>query len=312
MLLDKSSDFRLLYLAILCIDPLSIEAALTPNVRIVTDSTCCLPPDFIEEYDISILPVGLVIDGVVYHDNINITLSEICQRLESLEEQPSTAAVNPGEFVEVFSKLAEVTENIVCILVSKALTATQESAYQAKRMIRAKHPNLNIEIIDSKTSAGALGFIVAEAGRAAKQGKSMKDVIDTTQDLTSRVVYLATLETLKYLINIGRAPSSTVLGEKLDIKPIIGFVDDTGLVEVVARVRNKKRSMAKMVDLIDKYIETKPSINVMVHYSTDPEDGEELKKMITARYNCQEMIVTPYSPVMVSATGPMVGVSFYS
>ena len=70
--------------------------------------------------------------------------------------------------------------------------------------------------------------------------------------------------------------------------------------------------MAKMVDLIDKYIDTKPSINVMVHYSTDPKDGEELKEMITARYNCQEIIVTPYSPVMVSATGPMVGVSFYS
>ena len=285
---------------------------MNPNVRIVTDSTCCLPSDLIEEYDVSILPVGLVMDGVVYHDGIDITLSEICQRLENLEEQPTTAAVNTGEFVEVFSELAEVTEDIVCILVSKALTATQESAYQAKRLIRAKYPNLNIEIIDSKTSAGALGFIVAEAGRAAQEGKSLHEVVKITRDMTSRVMYLATLDTLKYLIKIGRAPRSTALGEKLNIKPIIGFVDDTGLVEVVARIRGKKQSIVKMVDLIDKYIETNPSIHVMVHYSTRYEDGEELKEMIEARYNCAEVYLTPYSPVMVSATGPMVGVSFYS
>jgi len=285
---------------------------LTSNVRIVTDSTSCLPVNLIEQYDISILPVGLVIDGEVYRDGIDITLSEICRRIDNLEEQPTTAAVSPGEFINTFSELAESTDNIVCILVSKVLTATQESAYQAKRLIRAKYPGLNIEIIDSKTSAGALGFIVAEAGRAAQQGKSLKEVVTIARDIASRVMYIAALDTLQYLINIGRAPSSTTLAEKLNIKPIIGFVDDTGLVEVVARVRGRNQSISKMVDLIDKYIETNPSIHVMVHYSAHLEDGEELKKMIEARYNCAEVYLTPYSPVMVSATGPMVGVSFYS
>ena len=115
---------------------------MASRVRIVTDSTSCLPADLVERYGISILPVGLVIDGKVYRDCIDITLTEICQQIDNLDKRLTTAAVNPGEFFNTFSELAELTDSIICILVSKALTATQESAYQARRMIRAKHPNL--------------------------------------------------------------------------------------------------------------------------------------------------------------------------
>lgn len=285
---------------------------MASKICIVTDSTSCLPPDLIAQYGISVLPVGLVIDGKVYSDCIDITLPEICRRIENKEKQPTTTAVSPGDFVNTFSELAESTDSIVCILVSKALTATQESAYQARRLIRPKYPNVNIEIIDSKTSAGALGFIVAEAGRAAEKGKSLEEVVGVARDMVSRVMYLAALDTLKYLINIGRAPRSTRVGEFLNVKPIIGFVDDTGLVEVVARVRGRNTSLTKVVNLIGKYISTELPIHVMVHYSFRPEDGEELKDLIEARYKCAEAHLTPYTPVMVSATGPMVGVSFYS
>ena len=282
------------------------------KVRIVTDSTICLPPEMVEQYDIRVLPVGLVIEGKLYRDCIDITLEEVCGRLESLEKQPTTTAVSPGDFVNAFTELADSTDNIICILVSKALTATQESAYQAKRLVRSQHPHLNIEIIDSKTSAGALGFIVAEVARAAEQGKEIGEVVGVARDMISRVVYLAALDTLKYLINIGRAPRSTNIGELLKVKPIIGFVDDTGLVEVVARVRGRHKSLAKLVDLVNNYIDTELPAHIMVHYSDGRADAEELKDMLEARYHCNEIHLTPYSPVAVSATGPMVGISFYS
>ncbi len=130
--------------------------------------------------------------------------------------------------------------------------------------------------------------------------------------MISRVIYLAALDTLKYLINIGRAPRSTAIGEMLNIKPIIGFVDDTGLIEVVARVRGKHKSIAKIVDLVDKYIDTDRPIHAMVHYSDGIEVGKELRDLIASRYDCAEIYLSAFSPVMVSATGPMVGRCFYS
>ena len=285
---------------------------MSSKIRIVTDSTSCLSPDMVEQYGICVLPVGLVIEGQLYRDCIDITLDEVCSRLNGLDKQPTTTAVSPGDFVNAFTELADSTDNIICILVSKALTATQESAYQARRLVRSQHPHLNIEIVDSKTSAGALGFIVAEVARAAEQGKGIGEVVEIARDMISRVVYLAALDTLKYLINIGRAPRATNIGELLKVKPIIGFVDDTGLVEVVARVRGRNKSLTKLVDLVDNYIDTELPAHIMVHYSDGLEAAEELKDMLEARYHCNEIYLSPYSPVMVSATGPMVGISFYS
>lgn len=283
-----------------------------PKVGIITDSTNCLPSELIREYGIRVVPVGMVIEGKPYRDLVDITLDEFQGMVNDLEKQPTTTAANPGDFLNVFTELTESTDSIVCILVSKTLTATQESAYQAKRLIRAEHPELNIEIIDSKTSAGALGFIVLEAARTAQQNKSLQEVVAVAQDMVFRVVYLAALDTLKYLMKIGRAPRVTSIGEMLDIKPIIGFVDDTGLIDVVARVRGKRKSLTTLVELVEKYVDTDKPIHAMVHYTNGLEQVEELKDLLISRYNCVEMYLTRLSPVMVSAVGPLVGLSVYS
>ena len=282
------------------------------TVRIVTDSTNCLPSELINEYGIRIVPVGMVIDGKPYRDLVDITLDEFQGMVDSLEKEPTTTAANPGDFLNTFTELTESTDSIVCILVSKVLTATQESAYQARRLIRAEHPELNIEIIDSKTSAGALGFIVLEAARAAQQNKSLQEVVAVAQDMVLRVVYLAALDTLKYLMRIGRAPRVTSIGEMLNVKPIIGFVDDTGLIEVVARVRGKRKSVTTLVELVDKYVDTDKPIHAMVHYTDGLEHGEELRDLLASRYNCVEIHLTQLSPVMVSAAGPLLGLSVYA
>jgi DegV family protein with EDD domain len=282
------------------------------KVGIVTDSTNCLPSELIREYGIRVVPVGMVIEGKPYRDLVDITLDEFRGMVNLLEKQPTTTAANPGDFLTVFTELTESTDSIVCILVSKALTATQESAYQARRLIRAEHPELNIEIIDSKTSAGALGFIVLEAARAAQQNKSLQEVVVVAQDMVFRVVYLAALDTLKYLMRIGRAPKVTSIGEMLDVKPIIGFVDDTGLIDVVARVRGKRKSLITLVELVEKYVDTEKPIHAMVHYTNGLEQAEDLRDLLVSHYDCVEMYLTELSPVMLSTAGPLVGLSIYS
>jgi DegV family protein with EDD domain len=282
------------------------------RVGIVTDSTNCIPPELLKRYDIRVVPVGMIINNKVYRDLVDITLAEFKEMSKTLTEQPKTSAANPGDFVNLFKELSQSTNDILCILVSKALTATHESAYQAKRIVRQENPDLNIEIVDSRTSVGALGFIVIEAARAAYEGKSLAEVLDVAEEMVQRVIYLASLETLTYLINIGRAPKITSIGERLNVKPIIGFVDDTGQVEVVARVRNRQKSLNTLVDLVDKYVDTSQPLHMMVHYSNGIEQGEELRDMLTDRYNCVEIHLSEYSPVMVGAAGPLVGLSVYS
>jgi len=153
---------------------------------------------------------------------------------------------------------------------------------------------------------------VLEAARAARAGEPVSEVLKIVDDMSSRVIYLAVLDTLKYLIKIGRAPKNANIGEMLNVKPIIGFVDDSGLIEVVGRVGGKEKALNKMVDMVKKYVDIRNPLHVIAHYSNRPEEGEQLKQLVASRYKCAELFVSEYTPVMCSATGPMVGMGFYA
>ena len=282
------------------------------RVGIVTDSTNCLPAELIKEYDIRVGPLGLIIDGKDYRDQVDITPAEFYRMYRGLKEIPTTSAVSPGDFADIFTELGKSTDSIICIVVSKALSATYSSAEQARDIVRSEHPGLNIEIIDSKTATGALGFIVLEIARAAQAGKSLGEVIAVAQDMIPRVKFLATLDTLKYLIKGGRAPKVALLVDLIQVKPIIGLVSNTGLVSPLSRVRTKRKALLKMVDMVKDYIDTSKPVHLMVQYSESVEDGEGLREMVTSRLDCTEVYMTELTPVMSCHTGPMMGLAFYS
>jgi DegV family protein with EDD domain len=281
------------------------------RVGIVTDSTSCLPSELVKKYDIRIAPVGLVIDGKAYLDT-ELSNDEFWKLFYAAKELPTTNATTPGDFANIFTDLAKSTDSIVCIVVSKVLSATHEAAVQATKIVQEEHPNLKIEIIDSRTSTGALGFIVLEAARAAEAGKSMVEVVKVIRNMIPRVKFVVGMNTLKYLIKIGRAPKTAIIGEMLQVKPIIGIVSGTGLVENLGGARTKQKAMLKLVDMLKEYVDVSKPLHFMVHYTDGTADAEALKKMVSSRFNCEELYLSPYTPVMASATGPVVALSFYS
>jgi len=252
-------------------------------------------------------------EGQDYRDQIDITPAEFWQRFNSLKEFPTTGVPGPAEVADIFTKLAESTDSIVCIHVSRTISAIYETVNAAKEIVKEKHPNLKIEYIDSKNSAGALGFMVLETARAAQAGKSLTEVTKIAQDLVPKVRFMFAPETLKYLIKGGRAPKTAVIGEILQVKPIISIDNDTGLVTSLGKERGKRKTMRKMVDMIKDYADVSKPLHIIVHYTNSIEDGIELREMITSRYDCtDDVFLTDLTPVMTAHTGPAVGLSFYS
>jgi len=281
------------------------------KVRIVTDTTSCVPAELREKYGICLVPVGLVIGGQHFQDT-ELTNEEFWKLFYAANGSTTTAAASPGDFASTFSELGESTDSIVCIVVSKALSATYEAAIQGRQVAQEKNPALNIEVVDSKTSAGALGFIVLEAARAAEAGKSLEDVVKVIEAMLPKVKFITAMETLKYLIKSGRAPKKAVIGDMLGVKPLIGMVSHTGLVENMGRARGRKKALAKIVELARQHVEPGKSLHVMFHYTDGIAAGEELKELAMSQLDCKEVYLTPYTPVMASATGPVVAMSFYS
>ena len=280
------------------------------KVGIVTDTISCLPPEIIEKYDIRILHVALNINGKPYRDGVDINPDGFWKMFPDIKEF-TTGAPALSEYNDILADLSKTTDSIVAIFVSKGLSAINEAAVQASDLFKKENPGVNIEILDSRTAAGAQGFVVEEMARAANDGKSLAEVVQVANDTIPRVKFVTVMETLKYLIRSGRAPKTAYMGELFQVKPIIGMLNNTGLVENLGRARGKEKALARLLEIMGEYVEASQPVRVNVHYTDSIENGEQLKQMVTARFNCTETYFTPYTPVMAGHTGPVVAVSFY-
>jgi len=281
------------------------------KVGIVTDTISCLPPEVVKEYNIGIVPIALSINGKPYKDQLEITPDEFWKIFPEMKEF-TTGAPPIGDYIEILKGVAQSSDSIVCTFVSRALSAIYETGVQAVEMFKKENPNINIEIIDSQTAAGAQGFVALEAARAAQAGKSLAEVVEVVKDMIQRAKFVTAMDTLKYLIKSGRAPKTAYVGEFLQVKPIIGMVTNTGLVESLGRAMGKQKAMAKLVELMKERIDTSKPLHIMTHYTDNIADGEKLRDMVTSQFECKEVFLTPYTPVMSGHTGPVVALSFYT
>jgi DegV family protein with EDD domain len=280
------------------------------KIAVVADTTCCLPEEFIRDYDVKLVPVGLVIDRKIYLDN-QITSDEFWEMFHKAKEPVTTAATAPADFEKVFSQAAEEGyDGLCCIIVSKQLSATYNNAQMGAEVTQSKYPGFKIELVDSQTSAGAEGFIVLEAAKAARAGKSLEEVVDSALQIRPRVKFITVMQTLKHLIRCGRAPKAALIGSWLGVRPYIGMVSGTGLVESLGKTRGADKSIEKLVDMVGSYIDPAKPIRAMVHFTDDRNVCDKVKQMLTDRYIVDEVFITPYTPVMASATGPVISVSF--
>jgi len=281
------------------------------NVAILSDSIACLPEELIRQYDIGFVSPIMNINGKPYRDRSEISPDQFWKMFPDIKEF-STGAPPIEDYIKVFDEAAKKSKDIAIVHVSKALSATHEVSLQARELYMKEHPGVNIEVIDSRNASGAQGFVVLEMARAAEAGNSLADVVKVAEDMIPKVRFFCALETLKFLIKIGRAPKTAYMGELFQVKPIIGMVNNTGLGENIGRARGMVKAMEKMVEMMGQYLDPSIPSHINVHYSNSLEEGERLKKMVTDRYKTSELFFTPYSPVMGGAVGPEVAVSFYA
>jgi DegV family protein with EDD domain len=281
-----------------------------PNIAIVTDSISCLPAELIKEYEIRVVPVGLVIDRKEYRDT-DLTNEQFWDLFYKVKEPITTNAGNPAEFEACFAEAAKKADSIICIPVSKALSATYAMAVKAGDALTAKKPGLRVVVVDSKTSTGAQGYIVLEAARAAREGKRLEEAVKVAENMVTRVKFLSAMTTLKYLRRCGRAPKSAFIGDWLKVKPIIGMLNGSGLVENLGRERGLDKAIEKMLEMADAQIERTKPLHIFVHYADDKALGQKILDSVTAKYKPVESYLTPYSAVMCSQTGPIVAFAFY-
>ncbi len=288
------------------------------KVQIVTDSTNCLPKELIRQYDIRIAPSSMTIDKKNYRDEIDITPEKLWQILPTLDKLPPLSGPGPGEFMPHFEGLAAQTDQVLVIGMSRAFSVTCFSAERARELVQESYPSLKIEILDSKSSMGALGFIVLEAARAAEKGQNLAEVQAVAANMIPRVKHYTGMHSLNYLSSSGRLPKSMSASDvardpsALSTKTVITVNRGTGQIELVGKFPDQDAAIQAMISGAKQHLNTSGPVHFMVHYSIGPDEVEGLKKMIQDNFRLADLFVTRCTAVMTCATGPQFGISFYA
>ena len=276
------------------------------KVAVVTDSTATIPNDIMEQYPLWEVPQVLIFGEETLEDRVDIQPNEFYDRLETDPHHPTTSQVTPASFKKIFGKLLDEGFDILAVLVSPKLSGTVESANQAKGM----YPDAAIEVFNSGTIVMSLGWQVLMAARAAKEGASLaecKEVVEKAKPMTG-VVFA--VETLEYLHRGGRiGGGAKFLGTALNFKPILEIRD--GAVESVERVRTRKKSLARVVKLIEERIDGREPLHLAALNAKAEEDARWLLEVGCAHLNPVEKMFTDVSPVVGTHVGPgVVGLAF--
>ena len=186
-----------------------------------------------------------------------------------------------------------------------------DAAKVAREIARNILRGIKIEVRECTTAAAGQGLVALSAARTANENKTLEEVMAAADKTMSRMNLFATLDSLRYLAKSGRVPQAAALvNSVLNIKPI--FTLNHSDPQTVALPRTTRGAINRMLKLIGKTAGGKVLHTAVMH--ADARDkAEELKRRIAARFQCQEIFITEFTPVMGVHTGPgLFGVAFYS
>ena len=281
------------------------------KVAIVTDTTACVPQEQVAKYDIEVVPVPLIINEKTYRDGIDITPTEFYTILRKAKRLPTTSASSPSPYLEAYRNSSRKADNILCLTEPSKFSAMYNSARTAMETAKDILPNVNIEVIECVTAAAGQGLVALAAARAAAAEKTPDEVKQIINSVMSRVNLFATLDTLQYLAKSGRVPQAAALVNSiLNIKPV--FTLNHANPHTVGLPRTMKSAINHILKLMEEAVKREQQLHVAVMHADAIKEAVILKDMILSKFDCKEIYITEFTPVMGVHTGPgLVGVAFY-
>ena len=259
------------------------------KIKIVTDSSVTIEPEVAKELDITIVPLSVMVDGVVYSD-ADLEEGEFLRLMQSSRNLPKTSQPPVGVFADVFERLAEDGAQIISIHMSHALSGTVEAARQGATLA-----NADVTVVDSSFTDQAMKFQVTEAAKMAKEGASLEEIltkIEEVKENTELYIGLSTLENLVKGGRIGRV--SGLISSLLNIRVIMQMKDHQ--LEPIVKGRGAK-TFKKWLDDLTVSLPNKQVAEIGISYAGSPELALEMKESLQ-----------PYvkKPISVLETGSII------
>lgn len=245
-------------------------------IRILVDSSSDYTMEEINKNGFYFVPLNISLDGKHYQDGVELKPDDFYELLIHSGSFPQTSQPSPQQFADIFEEVKAKGDEVICILLSSALSGTCQSAHLAKDMVDYE----GIYIIDSLTATAMIKLLGDHAACLVKEGYCAKEIVAKIEAIKSKVKVAAGLDTLEYLCKGGRlSKASATIGELANLKPIITVTPD-GKVSVIGKCLGKNKAL----NFLMKYLqdnERDTSFPLYTLYSYGIENTEKLEERLT-------------------------------
>lgn len=269
------------------------------KIALIGDTTGDLSSEMITKYNINILSFRIIYKDREYLDRVNITPTEVYDKM--VDEIPTSSMPSMQDIEDMFLKLkSEGYTHVIAVTLSTGLSGI----YNAIRVVSENHPEMKTYICDSKSISIGEGAVLIECGKLRDQGKNFDEIVADIPNIMKRIHLFFVVPTLEYLKKGGRIGRvAGTIAELLDIKPII-TMDPDGKYTTFAKVRGRKQSLAKLIDIARVLLEQK-KYSVYLANGAALEDVERIYNSISKFQNILSInMIGDISPVSGVHSGP--------
>ena len=259
------------------------------KIKIVTDSSITIEPQVVEDLEITIVPLSVMVDGVVYSD-ADLKEGEFLRLMQSSKNLPKTSQPPVGVFAEIFETLGETADKIISIHMSHALSGTVEAARQGATLA-----NVDVTVIDSSFTDQALKFQVVEAAKLAKEGADFDAILARIEEVREKTELYIGVSTLENLVKGGRIGRVTgLLSSLLNIRVVMQMKDHE--LQPIVKGRGSK-TFKKWLDELVATLSNRSVAEIGISYAGTNEFANEMKA-----------VLQPYveKPISVLETGSII------
>ena len=272
-------------------------------VKVVTDSSCDIPPEIANKLSITIVPLCIELGGKTYRDGIDIDVDRLYHELAHGQETPKTSVPPPGDFIEVYNNLAAETNQIISIHLAPGYSGTYNAASLAKTYL---DNSCRVEVIDSNSASVGLGLIAIAAAKAAQEGKGLDKIVDLVHQIIPRTHIFGKCDSFPHILQGKRLHFTRVLillgniSMALHMK-MLGEIYDGGKVRSPAYVVGLKMALNQLKRWA-KSFETLEELAIA--YATTPHEAEMLAECLEPLFPRERMLITRLGCATSTYLGP--------
>lgn len=273
---------------------------------IMVDSSCDLPPEFLEAGMVEITPMPYELDGTPHNSGYwqEISGEDFYDALHR-GCVAKTSQINPDSFEVVFTDYAKQGRGLLCIVLSSGLSATYQNAVIALMEVKASYPECDIHVVDSISASCGHGLLAMLACEKCAEGLSAGETASWLEKKKHSCMAFFTVDDLMYLHRGGRLSKlSAIAGTVISIKPMLNIAPDGTLCQK-DKVRGKKAALALMVDQLKRCVAPGATLGTVLISHTDCLDTAQiLADMIREEFKVKDVIIMLMGPIIGAHLGP--------